>query len=134
MINNDVVRQNAPHPLLLESRQVASNQVLLTYDQAADLASATEISNYWIRSNMGINGVASLGMSEALTSTNAITPDNGMITPYDPTKRVYLMTFRTNVIRGVLYIVLPCFVNLEGRTGFRGENWGPFSKNGFIGL
>jgi hypothetical protein len=27
-------------------------EILITYDQPADLASATNISNYWIRSNM----------------------------------------------------------------------------------
>jgi hypothetical protein len=50
------------------------------YDQRTDLASAMNVSNYWIRSNMARpDGVASLGMSEALTPENAIRPELGMI-------------------------------------------------------
>jgi len=43
-------RQKLPHPILLEARQIAPNQILINYDQRTDLASATNISNYWIRS------------------------------------------------------------------------------------
>jgi hypothetical protein len=124
-----------PHPILVEVRQTAPNQLLMMYDQRADLASATNVSNYWIRSNMERpTGIASLGMSEALTASNAIRPDMAMITPVDNSKMRFVMTFRANAMSSVLYVVLPCFVNLEGRTGFRGENWGSFSRNMFIGM
>ncbi len=53
-----------PHPVLVEARQTAPNQILITYDQRSDLASATNVSNYWIRSNMGPAGIASVGMPD----------------------------------------------------------------------
>ncbi|TDF91110.1 hypothetical protein [Paenibacillus piri] len=128
-------RQMIPHPILTESRQLAPNQILITYDQPTDLASATTISNYWIRSNMTKpTDIADVGMGEALTRANAIRPEMGMITPADNSRMRFIMRFRVNATRGVLYVVLPCFVNLEGRTGYMGENWGPFSRNMFIGM
>lgn len=123
-----------PHPILLDARQTASNQILLTYDKRTDLASATNVSNYWIRSNMGPVGIASVGMKDALTAENAIRPDMAMITLADNSMMRYFLTFRVNAMSGVMYTVLPCFVNLEGMTGFRGENWAPFSRNMFIGM
>jgi hypothetical protein len=131
----DQDRQMMPYPILLEARQIASNQILMMYDQRTDIASATNVSNYWIRSNMARPaGVASLGMSDALSPTNAIRPEMGMITPVDNTKMRFMLTFRGNAMSGVIHIVLPCFVNLEGRSGFSGENWGTFSRNAFIGM
>ncbi|GGH27621.1 hypothetical protein [Paenibacillus segetis] len=128
-------RQEIPHPILLEARQVAPNQVLIMYDQRVDLASATNISNYWIRSNMERPaGIASVGMGDAITAANSIPPEMGMIAPADNTKTRFIMTFRDNAMSGILYVVLPCFVSLEGMTGFMGGNWGPFSRNAFIGM
>ncbi|MFJ7936303.1 hypothetical protein [Sporosarcina sp. NPDC096371] len=122
-----------PHPILLEARQTALNQILMTYDKRTDLASATNVENYWIRSNMPV-GFASVGMKDALTAENAIRPDMAVITPADNSMMRYFMTFRVNAISGAMYTVLPCFVNLEGMSGFRGENWAPLSRNMFIGM
>jgi hypothetical protein len=128
-------RQMVAHPILMEARQIAPNQILITFDQPTDLASATTISNYWIRSNMSNpTDIASVGMSDALTAANAIRPDVGMITPADNSNMRFVVTFTVNATKGVFYIVLPCFVSLQGRTGYRGENWGPFSRNMFIGM
>jgi len=124
-----------PHPILVEVRQTAPNQLLMMYDQRTDLASATHVSNYWIRSNIERpSGIASLGMGEAIMASNAIRPDMAMITPVDNSKKRFVMTFRTNAMSSVFYVVLPCFVNLEGMTGFEGGNWGTFSRNVFIGM
>jgi hypothetical protein len=134
MIDFHADRQMMPYPVLLEARQIAPNQILMIYNQRTDLASATNVSNYWIRSNMALPaGVASLGMSKAVTPENAIHHEMGRITPVDNTNMRFVITFRGNAMSGVLHVVLPCFVNLEGRTGFMGENWGPFSRNSFIG-
>jgi hypothetical protein len=128
-------REMMPHPILTDTRQLAPNQIFIMYDQPTDLASATKISNYWIRSNMvNPRDIASLGMGEALTAANAIRAEIGMIRPIDNSKMRFMMTFRVNATRGVLHVALPCFVNLEGRTGYTGENWGPFSRNFFIGM
>lgn len=126
--------QQVPHPILVEAMQIAPNQILMTYDQRTELASAMNVSNYWIRSNMGAVGIASVNMSDALTVMNAIRPDMAMIAPVDDSRMRYVMTCRSSAMIGVMYIVLPCFVNLEGMTGYRGENWGPFSRNMFIGM
>jgi len=124
-----------PYPTLVEARQLAPNQLLITYDQPADLASATNISNYWIRSNMNTPaGFSSVGMGEKLTRENTIRPEMGMISPMDNSRMRFVLTSRANAVSGVLYVVLPCFVNLEGRTGFTGANWGPFSRNFFLGM
>ncbi|WP_145946663.1 hypothetical protein [Paenibacillus sp. Y412MC10] len=132
---HDDDRQMMPHPILIEAKQIAPNQILLDYDQRADLASATKISNYWIRSNMDRPaGIASVGMSEALSAMNSIRSDVGMIIPVDNSNMRFVMTFRVNAISRVMYTVLPCFVSLEGRTGYMGGNWGPFSRNIFIGM
>ncbi|MEI4768405.1 hypothetical protein WAX74_01890 [Psychrobacillus sp. FJAT-51614] len=134
MTTNQNDRQMITHPILLEARQIAPNQILINYDQRTDLASAMNVSNYWIRSNMDRPaGIATVGMSAALTAANAIRPDIGMITPADNTNMRFVMTFIVNAMSGIMYTVLPCFVNLEGRSGYRGENWGPFSRNMFIG-
>ncbi|GMK45876.1 hypothetical protein [Paenibacillus glycanilyticus] len=122
------------HPVLMSARQIAANQILLTYDRRADLNSAVRLSNYWIRSNAGTNSAASVNMGDALTASNAIRPDMAMITPADNSGMHFLMTFRSNIPPRTFYIVLPCFVNLEGGAGFNGENWGPFSMNMFIGM
>ncbi|QDX94368.1 hypothetical protein EEL30_20020 [Brevibacillus laterosporus] len=127
-------QQMMPHPILLEVRQTAPNQILMTYDKRTDLASATNVSNYWIRSNMVPVGIATVGMKDALTAENAIRPDMAMITPADNSMMRYFVTFRVNAMSGIMYTVLPCFVNLEGMTGFMGENWAPFSRNMFIGM
>ncbi len=134
MVNFDRDRQMVPHPIILEARQISSNQILLTYDKRTDLESATNVSNYWIRSNMGPVGIASVGMKDALTAENAIRPDMAMITPADNSRMRYIMIFRDNTMAGIMYTVLPCFVNIEGMTGFRGENWAPFSRNMFVGM
>ncbi|MGG6312289.1 hypothetical protein [Paenibacillus macerans] len=100
-------RQMVPHPVLIEARQMTPNQILLTYDQRADLASATRVSNYWIRSNMGPGGAASLDMGEALTAANAIRPEAGMITPVDNSNTRFVIMFRERIMTGVTHIVLP---------------------------
>jgi hypothetical protein len=92
------------------------------------------VSNYWIRSNMGPAGIASVGMNEALTAANAIRPDMAMIAPADNSRMRFVMIFSVNAMSGVMYTVLPCFVNLEGMTSYMGENWGPLSRNMFIGM
>lgn len=127
-------RQMVPYPVLTEVRQISPNQVLMVYDQRADLGSATRVSNYWIRSNKGAGGAASLGMNESLTEANAFRPDTAMITAADNTNMRFVITFRERVITGVTHIVLPCFVSLEGMTGYGGANWGPLSHNVFIGM
>lgn len=127
-------RQTDPHPVLLSARQVAANQILLSYDQRTDLDSAMKVNNYWIRSNAGPNGAASIDMGDALGPTNAVSMDAAVIRPADGSKMNFTMTFRNTIPPGTLYIVLPCYVNLEGRTGFTGRNWGPSSMNMFIGM
>lgn len=134
MENLYMEQQIIPHPILIQAMQVAPNQILMTYDQRTDLPSATNVSNYWLRSNMGAIGIASVNMLDALTAENAIRPDMAMISPVDNTRMRYVMTFGTSAMRGVMYTMLPCFVNLEGMMGYRGENWGPFSRNMFIGM
>ncbi|MFC3747119.1 hypothetical protein [Paenibacillus sp. GCM10012306] len=128
-------RQMMSHPILLEATQSAANQILITYDQRTDLGSATHISNYWIRSTMETpSGIATVGMSDALMSSNSIRPDMAQITPIDNSNMRFHITFRVNAVSGVLYTVLPCFVSLEGMTGYMGANWGPASRNVFIGM
>lgn len=135
MFTNQNDGQMITHPILLEARQIAPNQILINYDQRTDLASAMNVSNYWIRSNMERpTGIATVGMSAPLTASNAIRPDVGMITPIDNSNMRFVMTFIVNAVSGVMYTVLPCFVNLEGMSGYMGENWGPFSRNMFIGM
>ncbi|SFE73385.1 hypothetical protein SAMN05216378_3880 [Paenibacillus catalpae] len=126
-------RQN-DHPVLVSARQSAANQILLTYDRRTDLESAVKLSNYWIRSNAGPNGAASVNMGDALSAANAIQPNMAMIMPTDNTNMNFTLTLRNNIPPRTLYIVLPCFVNAEGSTGFSGENWGPYSMNMFIGI
>ncbi len=135
MLTNQSDRQMITHPILLEARQIAPNQILIQYDQRADLVSATNVYNYWIRSNMERPaGIATVGMGSALTASNAIRPDMAMITPADNSNMRFVITFMVNAMSGVMHTVLPCFVNLEGGSGYRGENWGPFSRNMFIGM
>ena len=137
MISNYPNRQKLPFPILLEAKQIAPNQIFIQYDRPTDLASATNVSNYWVRSNMEhpiTAGISTEGMDYALTESNAIRPDAAIITPIDNSKMRFVMTFKVNAITGLLHIVLPCFVNLEGRTGYNDENWGPFSRNMFIGM
>ncbi|WP_391115852.1 hypothetical protein [Psychrobacillus sp. L3] len=133
-MNEILAFRQVDHPVLVEATQIAPNQISITYDQPADFASATNVSNYWIRSNMGPIGIATVGMNDPLMSSNAIRPEIGMITPVSNSKTRFVMSFRVNAMTGVMYTVLPCFVNLEGRTGFMGENWGPLSRNMFIGM
>lgn len=130
-------RQKLPFPIVLEAKQIAPNQILITYDQRTDLSSATNVSNYWIKSNIEhpiTAGISTEGMDYALTESNSIRPDAASIAPIDNSKMRFVMTFRTKAISGLMHIVLPCFVNLEGRTGYNDENWGPFSRNMFIGM
>ncbi|MFF2911406.1 hypothetical protein [Paenibacillus sp. NPDC057934] len=135
MIHAQNERQMKSHPILLEATQSAANQILITYDQRTDLESATHISNYWIRSTMETpTGIATVGMSDALMSSNSIRPDMAQITPIDNSNMRFHITFRVNAVSGVLYTVLPCFVSLEGMTGYMGANWGPASRNVFISM
>ncbi|MCQ6282151.1 hypothetical protein [Bacillus sp. EB600] len=137
MISNYTNRQKLPFPMLLEAKQIAPNQIFIQYDRPTDLASATNISNYWIRSNIEhpiTAGISTEGMDYRLIESNTIRPDAGIITPFDNSKMRFVMTFKVNAITGLMHIVLPCFVNLDGRTGYNDENWGPFSRNMFIGM
>lgn len=79
------------------------------------------------------NGVASLRMSEALTRENTIRPEMGRISPIGHSKRRFIITFQKSTRPGVLYVVVPCFVNVEGRSGYGGANWDAYSRNAFIG-
>ena len=129
-------RQNpqlVPHPVLTIARQTAPNQIEITYDQPTDLKSATNVNNYWIRNNLDRpSDIATVERGNMnLLPTNSLTPNMVRITPVGNSKKRFLMTFNLNATPGVQYTVLPCFVNLEGRTGFGGENWGPESRNTF---
>jgi hypothetical protein len=125
--------QMVPHPVLTVARQTAPNQIEITYDQPTDLTSATNVRNYWIRNNLDRpSDIATVERGNMmLLPTNSLTPNMVRITPVGNSKRRFLMTFSLNATPGVQYTVLPCFVNLEGRTGFGGENWGPESRNTF---
>jgi hypothetical protein len=114
--------QQAPHPILVDVLQVAPNRVMFTYDRRADLSSATDVTNYWIRGNMGAVGIASVNMGDALTAQNSLRPDMAEITAADNSSMRFVITLPDNATTGVMYIVLPCFVNLEGMSGYRGEN------------
>lgn len=130
-------RQKPPHPILLEVRQIAPNQIVMTYDQRTDIESATNVSNYWIRSNIEHPlppGMATEGMDNALGNLNALRSDMARITPIGPSNMRFLLTSRFRAITGFVHVVLPCFVNLEGMTGYDGVNWAPFSRNIFIGM
>lgn len=92
----------------------------MTFDKRTDLASATNVFNYWIRSNAEQPippGMATEGMDWELTDSNSVRPYIATITPVDNSKMRYLMTFKFNAISGLLHVVLSCFVNLEGMTG-----------------
>ena len=68
------------HPILIDVRQIAPNQILMMYDLRTDLESATNVANYWIRSNsVRPTGISGVGMSPALSAANAIRPDMGMM-------------------------------------------------------
>jgi hypothetical protein len=67
-------------------------------------------------------------MGEMITRDNTIHPEIGMISPIDNSRMRFVLTSRANAVPGFLHAVLPCFVNLEGRTGFTGADWGPFSR------
>lgn len=122
------------HPVLTSVRQTAANQLLISYDRPADLDSAVRLSNYWIRSNAGPNGAATLNMGDALSAANAIRSNAAAIMPADNSGMHFILTFRNNIPLRTLYVVLPCFVNAAGATGFNGANWGPYSMNMFIGM
>jgi hypothetical protein len=125
--------QMVPHPILLVARQVAPNQIEIVYDQPTDLESATNVRNYWIRNNLDRpSDIATVTRDGMLLPTNSLTPNMATITPVDNRGTRFIMTFNVNATPGVQYTVQPCFVNLQGRTGFRGGNWGPESRNIFI--
>lgn len=126
--------RQANHPVLVSARQTSMNQILLSYDRPADIRSATTLSNYWIRSNAGAVGAATVNMGDALTAANAIRQDAAAIMPADNSGMHFILTCRNNLPSRSLSIVLPCFVNAAGATGFGGENWGPYSMNMFIGM
>lgn len=122
------------HPVLASVRQTAANQILMTYDTPADPASAVRPSNYWIRGNAGPNGAATLNMGDALSAANAFRPEDAAIMPADTSGMHFILTLRNPIPSRTLYVVLPCFVNAVGATGFTGANWGPYSMNMFIGM
>nr|WP_132745218.1 hypothetical protein [Scopulibacillus darangshiensis] len=126
--------QMVPHPVLLVARQTAPNQIEIFYDQPTDLESATKVQNYWIRNNLDrphdIATVESGNMM--LIPANSLMPSMARITPVDHSRKRFVITFNVNATPGVHYTVLPCFVNLEGRQGFRGENWNQQSMKTFI--
>ncbi|WP_249365731.1 hypothetical protein [Cytobacillus citreus] len=110
--------QMVPHPVLTVARQTAPNQIEITYDQPTDLESATNVRNYWIRNNLDRpSDIATVERGNMnLLPTNSLTPNMVRITPVGNSKKRFLMTFNLNATPGVQYTVLPCFVNLEGRT------------------
>ncbi|MFJ5624997.1 hypothetical protein ACIQD3_20270, partial [Peribacillus loiseleuriae] len=126
-------RQMVPHPILLVARQTATNQIEMIYDQPTDLESATNVSNYWIRNNLDRpSDIATVARDDMmLLPTNSLTSNMSMIMPVDNSGKRFFITFNMNATPGVQYTVLPCFVNLRGKKGFRGENWGPGSRNTF---
>ena len=72
--------------------------------------------------------ISSVGMGDALTMANTIRSDKGTIMPIDQSKTKFMMNFRVNAVTGVVYIVLPCFVSLEGQSGYTGANWGTIQQ------
>ncbi|MFE4897924.1 hypothetical protein [Peribacillus butanolivorans] len=125
--------QMVPHPILLVARQIAPNQIEIVYDQLTDLESATNVKNYWIRNNLDRpSDIATVARDDMmLLPTNSLTSNMAKITPVDNSRKRFIITFNINATTGVQYTVLPCFVNLQGKTGFGGENWGPKSRNTF---
>ncbi|MDT9027469.1 hypothetical protein [Rossellomorea yichunensis] len=128
-------RAKPPHPIIMEVVQTAPNQILLTYDVPTDPVSATNIWNYWIRTNINppiTKGISSEGMDYGLMDTNSLRSDLAVVQPYDNSKMRYTITFRNRAVPGLLHIVLPCYVNVEGSTGYAGTNWNEKSRNYFI--
>lgn len=128
------LERQGDHPVITTVRQTAANQIVFSYDRPADPASAVQVSNYWIRSNAGPNGAASVNMGDALSAANSLRPDGAAIMPTDNTGMHFVLTLRTPIPSRTLYVFLPCFVNAVGATGFTGANWGPYSMNMFIGM
>ncbi|EIT86672.1 hypothetical protein A374_03839 [Fictibacillus macauensis ZFHKF-1] len=126
--------RDVPHPVIVEVRQISRNQLLIAYDQQADLATATRIQNYWIRSNKGVGDIASLNMEDGLSMMNSLRPGMATIEPVRNSRRRFLITFKQPAMRGVTYIVLPCYVGLSGQPQFGGANWGAYSHNTFVGM
>ncbi|SDM65463.1 hypothetical protein [Sediminibacillus halophilus] len=122
------------HPILLSATQIAPNQIELVYDQPTDLRSAMNVQNYWIRNNLATpSDIATLGRNDMmLLPTNSLTPNMAIIRPMDDSNSRFLLTFSVNATPGVHYTVIPCFVNLEGMSGYGGDNLGPNSKNTFV--
>ncbi|WP_338778927.1 hypothetical protein [Metabacillus sp. FJAT-52054] len=119
-------------PKLLEARQTAANQIEMVYDRPCDLASAVKVTNYWIRvSQAQPTGIGTVGMNGRLLPSNSLTPQNSVIAPTDSTKMRFTILFKQNAVPGIVHEVLPCFVNQEGHTGYRGENWDQDSRNQF---
>ncbi|EIT86673.1 hypothetical protein A374_03844 [Fictibacillus macauensis ZFHKF-1] len=129
----DSIQSSQDYPVVLKVEQIARNKILVTYDRPTDLSSATTITNYWIRGNQAPDNAASLGMDPALSSDNSLRPGQARITAVDASQTTYVITFWQPITRGVIYIVLPCFVSKLGSSGFQGVNWGPYSRNVWIG-
>lgn len=128
-------RPKPEFPIILKAVQTAPNQILITYDKRVDLESATNVSNYWIRSTNEkpiTVGISTEGMDLALIDENALRSDLAVITPADHSALNFLITFRYNAVPGLLHVVLPCYVNVENSNGYAGANWGPISQNMFI--
>ncbi|AZB44682.1 hypothetical protein CEF21_00570 [Bacillus sp. FJAT-42376] len=114
------------------ARQTAANQIEIVYDRPCDLASALKVTNYWIRVNQAQpSGIGTVGMNGQLLASNSLTPQNSVIAPSDSSKMRFTISFRQSAVSGVVHEVLPCFVNEEGHTGYRGENWDQDSSNQF---
>ncbi|MBS2970913.1 hypothetical protein J9317_19400 [Metabacillus sp. KIGAM252] len=119
-------------PKLLEAKQTAANQIEMVFDRPCEPASAVKMTNYWIRvSQPRPLGIGTMAMNDRLLPSNSLTPHNSVIAQTDATKMRFTILFTQNAVSGIVHEVLPCFINEEGHTGYRGENWDHDSRNQF---
>jgi hypothetical protein len=119
-------------PMLLTLNQTSSNQLQVTYDQPVDNSKGINPMNYWIQSTQEKTptGIATLGMNDKVNSGNLLTAEKVTIQPLDSSGKSFLLTFKQNINKGIVYKMIICYVTKPGEPPFNGDN----GSASFVGL
>ncbi|MBP2001362.1 tRNA(Ile2) C34 agmatinyltransferase TiaS [Paenibacillus shirakamiensis] len=111
-------------PMLTSLRQIAPNQLQVTYDQPVDQVKGIDPKNYWIQSTseQTPTNIATLGMNDSVNSTNSLTAANVSIQTTGSKGQSFILTFKQNISKGMAFKMIICFVTKPGAPLYTGDN------------
>ncbi|MEG2290112.1 MAG: hypothetical protein RSA29_07690 [Clostridium sp.] len=123
-IQFEEINIDQPIPKLKSTKQISTNQLLITYDMEVDLTKGITPTNYWIQSVTDTKpvGIATLGKDDKVSSKNSLTSNNVTIAPKDSTNTSFIITFNQPIGSSSKYNLIICYITAPNGEAYTGDN------------